>query len=90
MSVPRSCDKTKIPPANSGDKKTIPPVNSTPDLDLFNLQIHQSENDLEILSHRKTQKLISTDINSLIRGSASPVRGEPTRHLRNGRKPKQR
>ena len=65
----------------------IPVSKSTPDLDLFNLQIHQSDNDLEIVSHRKTQKLISTDLNSIIRGSATPVRGQPARHLRNGRKP---
>lgn len=68
------------------NREDIPVCKPTPDLDLFNLQIHQSDNDLEIISHRKTQKLISTDINSLIRGSASPVRGQPARHLRNGRK----
>ena len=86
MDVARTCDRTNIPPVKPGDKNSSIAPNSTPDLDLFNLQIHQSDNDLEILSHRKTQKLISTDINSLIRGSASPVKGQPTRHLRNGRK----
>ena len=59
---------------------------STPDLDLFNLKVHESNNNLEILSHRKTRKLISTDLNSIIIGSTSPVRGQPARHLRNGKR----
>ena len=55
---------------------------STPDVELFNLRIHDSDNDLEILSHQKTKKLISTDINSVISGSATPVRGQPAKYKR--------
>ena len=52
-----------------------------PDLDLFNLQFHESD-DMEIISHRKTRKLISTDINTIITGSTTPVKGQPKRHTR--------
>ena len=61
------------------DMSSKPP----PDLDLFNLQFHESDdNNMEIISHRKTRKLISTDINTIITGSTTPVKGQPKRHTR--------
>ena len=61
------------------DMSSKPP----PDLDLFNLQFHESDdNNMEIISHRKTRKLISTDINTIITGSTTPVKGQPKRQTR--------
>ena len=57
-------------------------VKTTPDIELLNLKIHDSDNDLEILSHQKTKKLISTDLNSIISGSSTPVRGQPAKYIR--------
>ena len=57
-------------------------VKTTPDIELLNLKIHDSDNDLEILSHQKTKKLISTDLNSIISGSSTPVRGQPAKYVR--------
>ena len=57
-------------------------VKTTPDIELLNLKINDSDNDLEILSHQKTKKLISTDLNSIISGSSTPVRGQPAKYIR--------
>ena len=57
-------------------------IKKTPDIELLNLKIHDSDNDLEILSHQKTKKLISTDLNSIISGSSTPVRGQPAKYIR--------
>ena len=65
---------------DSASEDTV--TKSTPNVELFNLKIHDSDNDLEILSHQKTKKLISTDINSIISGSATPVRGQPAKYKR--------
>ena len=78
--------KNKIGKPSRRGKVNISFSKSTPDLDLFNLKIHEKDNDLEIVSHRKTQKLISTDLNTIITGSATPVRGQPAKYLRNGKR----
>jgi hypothetical protein len=75
----------KIGKHSRRDKDDSSLSKSSPDLDLFNLKIHEKDNDLEIVSHRKTQKLISTDLNTIITGSATPVRGQPAKYLRNGK-----
>ena len=74
--------KVKHQKTNKNDSPDVPKTNSTPDLELFNLKIHDSDNDLEILSHQKTRKLISTDLNSIISGSSTPVRGQPAKYIR--------
>ena len=72
--------KNQRPNRNNPSDASI--TNFTPDLELFNLKIHDSDNDLEILSHQKTRKLISTDLNSIISGSSTPVRGQPAKYIR--------
>lgn len=53
------------------------------EMDLFDLKVggHHS-NRIEIVGHRKTQKLISTDVNTLISESSEPVKGQRRLSLR--------
>ena len=78
----RKSKTNRTKPSRSG-RKTDMSSKPPPDLDLFNLQFHESDdNNMEIISHRKTRKLISTDINTIITGSTTPVKGQPKRHTR--------